>query len=68
MVTSRPVFGLTVLRYADGRTMVHSAYDPASENEWLPVPESWQHRHAMLIDACELVKREAGVAHEGSEP
>lgn len=63
MSADRPVFGLTVLRYADGRTEVREALDDETPGFHVPInavvemPSSWHHRHAMLIDACEVVKR-----------
>ncbi len=70
---TRPVYGLTVLRYEDGRTEVRdhamlARSDYPEEWEAVDAPESWQLRHAMLIDACEAVKREAGVIHTGPDP
>lgn len=58
----RPVYGITVLRYPDGRTEVTDAVD-GNEN-LIDMPASWEMRHKMLIDALEQVKREAGVTHE----
>ncbi len=66
MKNDRPVYGITVLRYADGRTELVKALDRCPSGisiescDALPMPTAWQHRHAMLIDACGLVKREAG--------
>lgn len=62
MKNDRPVYGITVLRYADGRTEVRpvAAVPVELGFTWAPMPTAWRLRHAMLIDACELVKREAG--------
>ena len=63
---ARPVYGITVLRYEDGRTEVAAGYVVAEvpidghRHARVPMPESWEHQHAMLIDALEQVKREAG--------
>lgn len=60
-MTTRPIYGLTVLRYEDGRTEVVPAYVSAYPPTAAPMPTDWQLRHAMLIEAAAEVKREAGV-------
>lgn len=50
---TRPVYGLTVLRYDDGTT------DVIRGAEGVYAPTDWQFRHAMLVDAAAEVKREA---------
>jgi hypothetical protein len=64
----RAVFGLTVLRYADGRTEILDQVAPAEFSLDKPpsyyvvsAPESWELRHRMLVDAMAEVKRQAGV-------
>lgn len=65
MSDERPIEGITVLRYADGRVEVRtSAYDACGE---YGAPEAWEKKHALLIDACGQVKRDAGVVHSGLE-
>lgn len=64
---TRPIYGLTVLRYEDGRTEVKDAWDDDNAGhvpELVPMPAHWEHRHKMLIDALGVVKREAGIDHE----
>ncbi len=57
---TRPVYGITVLRYEDGRTEVrHALVAMGDEVKNASMPGAWEHRHRMLIDALELVKREA---------
>jgi len=56
------VSAMTVYRLEDGST----ALGPALADE-LTMPQSWQARHSMLIDALEQVRREAGVVHTGSD-
>jgi len=65
MSDERPIYGITVLRYASGRTEVRpSAYDACGEYD---APETWRERHDLLIDGCGQVKRDAGVVHSGLE-
>ncbi len=66
---ARPVYGITVLRLEDGTTELVTALDRCPSGisiescDALPMPESWEDRHAMLIDALAEVKRQAGVTH-----
>lgn len=61
---TRPIYGLTVLRYEDGRTEVTGALERYDGQDWVVgMPSDWRLRHAMLIDALAEVKREAPAGH-----
>jgi hypothetical protein len=56
---SRPVYGMTIRRYADGRTEVTDAViADANLGGTFRMPEFHEHRHAMLVDALVEVNKE----------
>ena len=65
----RPVYAMTVRRFADGRTEVTRAViADADMGGTFPMPESWELRHRMLVDALAEVKRQACVEHRDGKP
>jgi len=62
-----PVCGLAILRYPDGSVKIFEC-DNEPWSEPIPVPETWQEKHALLIDGCAQIKSDHGIVHNGIDP